>query len=79
MAHGVAWGHWFPHASQDSWGLMGVVALLSLSLSCTHIYTHTLAFTQLLQEVGGSGEVQAGLRFNTCLSFPGGSNSKDPG
>ena len=41
MAHGVAWGHWFPHASQDSWGLMGVVALLSLSLMHTHIHTHT--------------------------------------
>ena len=73
---GWGWGHWFPHASQDSWGLMRIADPLFLSLSLslshshTHTHTHTYAFAHLLQQVGGSGEVQAGLRFNTHLSSP---------
>ena len=63
---GWGWGHWFPHASQDSWGLMRIADPPPLS----HTHTHTHAFAHLLQQVGGPGEVQAGLRFNTHLSSP---------
>ena len=69
MTHGVVsgvTGFPMPLRTHGGWWV-------ARTLSCTHIYTHTLTFTHLLQEAGSSGEVH----FNTRLSFPGGSDSTE--